>query len=279
MPDSTANTQTPNSSEQATPGAAGGTAAPASPAAVPPPAAPPTQVAAPQARQPNKQKSKGGGNMIKIPAPAFKERIQREAQAMVQKATGLPMSEVVKLVQQGGVRPEGGGRTAAQNTAEVAIKAARDEAEKLRKENQRILREKDDADKKHKKEVRRLNDRVIEAELSALARTAGIVQPRYIQFAISDFASAVRKDPNLKPEAFFAGLQSTDPAFFQTAAPPAPAPTVPASTAPPESPAQGEARPSPAAPGTPTAAPNVDDMDDQAFNAHRKSVYGFTAGS
>lgn len=277
MPDTTVTTQPTNSTDQATPGAAGGTAAPASPAAVtPPPAASAPQA---QARQPGKPKPGKGGNMIKIPAPAFKERIQREAQAMVQKATGLPMAEVVKLIQQGGVRPDGGGRTAAQNTAEVAIKTARDEAEKLRKENTRILREKDDADKKHKKEVRRLNDRVIEAELSALARAAGIVQPRYIQFAISDFASAVRKDPNLKPEAFFAGLQATDPAFFQNAAPAAPATTVPASTAPPESPAQGETRPSPAAPGTPTAAPNVDDMDDQAFNAHRKSVYGFTAGS
>jgi hypothetical protein len=272
------NTPATNSSDQATPGAAGGTAAPASPAAV---SAPTVQAAPPQTRQPNRQKpGKGsGGNMIKIPAPAFKERIQREAQAMVQKATGLPMSEVVKLVQQGGVRSEGGGRTAAQNTADVAIKAAKDEAEKLRKENTRLLREREDSQNKHKKELRRLNDRVIEAELSALARAAGIVQPRYIRFAIDDFASAVRKDPNLNPETFFAGLQVTDPAFFQTAAPPAPAPTVPASTAPPESPAQGETRPSPAAPGTPPVAPNVDDMDDQAFNAHRKSVYGFTAGS
>jgi hypothetical protein len=281
MPDTTANTQTTNSSEQATTGAAGGTAAPASPAAVTTTPAAPAAPAQSQARQPGKQKQGkgGGGNMIKIPAPAFKERIQREAQTLVQKQTGLPMSEVVKLIQQGGVRPDGGGRSAAQNTADAALKTARDEAEKLRKENARILREKQDADKKHKKETRRLNDRVIEAELSALARDAGIKQPRYIQFAISDFAAAVRKDPNLKPENFFSGLRATDPAFFQDAAPPAPAPTVPASTAPPESPAQGETRPSPAAPGTPTAGPNVEEMDDQEFNAHRKSVYGFTAGS
>lgn len=264
---------TPNSTEQASTGAAGGTATPATPAAV---TTPPVSAApAAQVRQPaGKPKGKGGGNMIKIPAPAFKERIQREAMALVQKQTGLPMAKVLELVQQGGVRPAGGGQSAAQNTADVALKTARDEAEKLRKENARLAREKEDQKKKHAKELRRANDRVIEAELSALARAAGITQPRYINFAINDFAAAVRQDPTLKPEAFFAKLRETDPAFFSAAPPP---PTVAATTAPPESPAQGETRPAPTPAGTPPVAPNVDDMSDQEFNAHRKKQYGFTS--
>jgi len=245
----------------------------------PQPAAPAAPAAADLAAQPKKPKGNRPApvqpakrkGIIEIPENAFKARIQREAAVLVRGRLGITLEEAEKLVKAGGVRPGANGKSAAQASADAAL---RQRAEKAEKERDRLKRESDDRVRKAEKQARRASDRATTAEMKAEARVAGIKDPDY---AVHLLARAVLQDENLDPAKFFDGLKKTHPILFENPPPPPVPVPIPASSAPPESPAQGEVKPEPAAPGAPPADVNAEKMDDQAFARHQRS-YGYVPG-
>lgn len=206
------------------------------------------------------------------------KRIRREAIIEVKRRLGITLDEAESLVKAGGAAQAGGGKTAAQNTAEQALRV---ENERLRKQAARDKKEKEDQQKSFDKKIRRAEDKATEARLMAEARLAGITNPRYVKAAIDIYAEALNSGETAEPGAFFGKLRETDPAFFAVpvapVAPPAPPPPkVPATTTPPESQAAGEVRPTPANGGTGKTI-NATEMSDQDFAAHQRS-YGFHPG-
>lgn len=220
--------------------------------------------------------SKGRKGIIEIPEAAFKARVQREAAAEVRRQTGVTIEEAVRLIKAGGTQVTGGGQAAITGTANAALEQLRSENARLRKSQERMTRESAQTVKKLEKRVRSANDSRIEAELRAEARIAGITDPEY---AVSLFARAAGADAAVTPESFFAGLKTTHPVLFASATPAAPAPrvTVAPTTAPAESPAAGEVRPTPTPAGAPPSEINAEEMSSQEFAAHQRR-YGYVPG-
>lgn len=270
MPDpSTAQPTLPNVPTETPPAAP-----PAAPAAVNPPAR-----AAAAKRSGGKPKGRERTDEIRIPQQAFKARIQREAAVEIKRRLGITIEEAEKIVKAGGVASAGGGKNAAQNTADQAIQA-RAEAERWRTKAKQAEKEKLEAQKSFDKKLRRAEDKATEARLMAEARLAGITNPRYVKAAIDSYAEALNGGETSEPAAFFSGMRATDPAFFAAPAVAAPAPTLPRlapTTTPPESRAAGEVRPTPGN-GGPAQPINANDLSDQDFAAHQRS-YGFNPGS
>lgn len=247
-----------------------GTEAQAAPDAAPPPAVATEPPAKPQKVKGRQQPVTNGrrSDDIVIPQKAFKQRIDREAAMIVKRRLGISIEEAEQLVRAGG-----GAQAGNQSAQAAADSALRAENERLKKERAKLQRESEDRVKKAEKAARRAGDRAITAEMRAEARLAGLVDPDY---AVHLLAKAALKDENIDPSKFFAGLKSTHPHLFTVPVePPAPPVAVAASSAPPESPAAGEVRPSPAAAGAPPAAVDAETMSDADFRAHQRN-YGFT---
>ena len=253
------------------------TAAPAAPE-TPAAPAPVTQVqVAPKQKKQGQQHQQQGKRkgIIEIPEAAFKARVQREAAAEIRRRTGVTIEEAERLIKAGGTVAAGGGKTAASNTADVAVAQLRADNEKLRKTNDKLTREGGQAVKKLEKRLRNANDARVEAELRADARLAGITDPDY---AVNLFARAVGKDATLQPEAFFAGLKETHPVLFATASePPPPKVVVAPTTTPPESTATGEVKPQPNAAGAIPVDRNAEEDSPQEFAARQRG-YGYVPG-
>ena len=187
---------------------------------------------------------------------------------IVKRRLGITIEEAERIVK------AGGGTTAANPTAQAAAETAlKAENERLKKDRERVQRESEERVRKAEKAARRAGDRAITAEMRAEARLAGLVDPDY---AVHLLAKAALKDENIDPAKFFSGLKTTHPHLFAAPVEPPPPPVpVAASSAPPESPAAGEVRPAPAAPGAPPAAVDAETMSDADFRAHQRN-YGFS---
>jgi hypothetical protein len=231
------------------------------------------------AAKPNgKPNGKPRGPEIRIPQAAFKARVQREAAVEVKRRLGITIEEAEALVRaKGEGAAPGASGVAVAN--EVVDKLTREknaaEARAKKSETDRLALE-----AKHKKDVQRLKDKNIEAELRFTAKSAGITDPDY---ATHLFARAAASGQSTDPDAFFTSLKTSHPFLFVASTAPAaipPKPTeVPAGTAPPESAQPGEAKPTPAPAGSSTAAENpVDQMNPTEFGKHMRQKYGYTSG-
>ena len=237
------------------------------PATTPVVAAPATAGGKKPVKKPNMVKfTDKNGKTFMLPENAFQVRVQRDAEQRVKARLGVSLEEAEAIVKRGGVQ------ATATSTVDEAL---RKENEKLRRESETRKRELELATRKHKKDITRLKDRQVDAELRLEAQRAGIVDPGY---AVHLFSEAVRASQTNDPVAFFAGMKKSHPHFF--VAPVVAAPVeIPATTAPPESTQPGGVTPTPANAGTPTAPTNAEDMSTQDFNNYTRRQYGFSPGS
>lgn len=242
------------------------------PAVTPTPA--PAAVAPVSAQGKPQGKKNGGGKQIRIPQNAFKARIDREAAAIVRRRLGISLEDAEKLVKQGGGKVEAA--TPAAVPAAVAATVSNTESAhsaelaRLRKQLEQTKKIAFDWQNKHRKDTTRLKDKQIEAELSAAAARAGVVDTDY---AVHLFAKAAASGKATDPGEFFTALKGTHVHLFSAPKPVEVTPT----TAPPESMQPGEAKPVPVAAGTPAKATNAEDMNPLEFNRHLRS-YGFSPG-
>jgi hypothetical protein len=209
---------------------------------------------------------------LRIPQASFKQRIQREAETFAQGKLGVPLEEATRLLEVG--RKAEKGLLDTEATTNEALKTIQAENVNLRRKVDKLSRAQMDVQKKHKREVRRLKDRQIEADLKATAARQGI---RDVDYAVHLFAKEIASGKTTKPNDFFTGLRTDYGYLFNGTAAPVPDVLDP-ETAPPASTQPGEATPEPKAPGTPAPAVNVDDMDNRDFSRHAQSKYGFTPG-
>jgi hypothetical protein len=240
------------------------TPTPAPAAAAAPAADPPAAKRPPQAQR-------KGPRMIHIPEAAFKERVARAAAALHKQRTD---AEPASAAGAAAAAPAG----QAAGSTDEAVKKLTAENARLRTDAAKASKRADDETRRRQKEVQRLKDRQVEAELRMAAVQAGIRDPDY---ALHLFARAAAGGKAQDPAKFFTELKPAHAFLFGdvVAAPPAP-PVVTATptTAPPESRAPGEAKPNAAPAGAPPAAPNADKMSPHEFAARTRAVYGFTPG-
>ena len=240
-------------------------------------ATPPVAVPPVQAQQPAKVK----GEFREPPHQAFVNRVKREAAMEVKRRLGVTIEEAEALVKKGGVQSASGDQSAAQKTTDKALLEAKKEAEDARRENAQLKGQNESLKKKHEKEVKRLKNKQFEAQLSAAASKAGIVDTDY---AVTLFAREVAKGTGeVDPDKFFAGLKETKPHLFGVATTVAtttvvPPVVVPPTTAPKESAAPGEETPKPSVPGAAPPQKTADDDTPEEFNA-RLRRNGWQPGS
>ena len=211
------------------------------------------------------------GRQMTMPENSFQARLNREAAALVRTRLGVPIEEAERIVKEGGASSS----RSAQATADESLMR---ENAKLKREVDQRKREVEFTKKKASKDVQRLKDRQIDAELRFAAMAAGITDPDY---AVELFARAARDGKEKDPAKFFGSLKTSRPYLFEkTATPPEAAPAeVPATTAPAESAQPGEVKPTPAPAGTPTGGVKVEEMSPQEFTQYTRSQYGFSPGS
>jgi hypothetical protein len=163
-----------------------------------------------------------------------------------------------------------GQQTSANATADAVVTQVRTENERLRKQVQKADTENKTTVKKLQRQLNRERDGRLEAELRAEARVAGITDTDYASHL---FSKALLAGQEVTPEAFFNGLKKTHPFLFSANTVQQEPTEVDANTAPAESQATGEVRPSPNQPGTPPKVVNAEDMSDVEFAAHKRK-YG-----
>jgi hypothetical protein len=292
MTDPNAQTTTPATpaAPPADPGAMPAPAEPtptADPAAAAPPAAPaepaepvqqtlpgtPTAPTEPPEPKPVAAPKGKKGQWLKLPAASFAARIRRDAESQVQTKFGVSMEEATRLIEVGRKAEKGLLNDAA--ATDETVKQLQTELADTKRRLDKATRAGQDMTKKHKREVRRLKDRQIEADLKADAARAGI---KDVDYALHLFAKNVADGNTSKPREFFGGLKNSHAFLFGANGAPAEPKDIDPSTAPPASAAPGEVTPEPAPSGDPAPAPSVDDMDSRDFNNHARSKYGFTPG-
>jgi hypothetical protein len=232
-----------------------------------------------QAQQPARVK----GEFREPPHQAFVNRVKREAAMEVKRRLGITIEDAEALVKKGGTQAASGDQSAVQKTTDKALAEAKKEAEEARKETAQLRGQNESLKKKHEKEVKRLKNKQFEAQLSASASKAGIVDTDY---AVTLFAREVSKGTGeVDPDKFFAGLKETKPHLFSATAAAAPAAVtvppvvvIPPTTAPKESTAPGEATPTPSAPGVTPPQKTADDDTPEEFNARLRRS-GWQPGS
>jgi DNA-binding transcriptional MerR regulator len=231
-----------------------------------------------QAQQPAKVK----GEFREPPHQAFVNRVKREAAMEVKRQLGCTIEEAKALVQKSGAQPASGDKSAEQKTVDKALEEAKREVREAREEAVQLKGQNESLKKKHEKEVKRLKNKQFEAQLSAAASKAGIVDTDY---AVTLFAREVAKGTGeVDPDVFFAGLKETKPHLFgatttvaatTTVVPPV---VVPPTTAPKESAAPGEETPKPSVPGATPPQKTADDDTPEEFNARLRRS-GWQPGS
>jgi len=248
---------------------------PATPPVTPPVETPPVVVApvetpATPPAKPTVEPKKTG--WIRVPQASFKARIQREADATLQKIFGkVPLTEAQRLFELG--RKAEKGLLDSKATENEALQRIQTENAALKRRLDKSARELQVSAKKSAREARRLKDRQIEADLRAQAAMVGIKDPEY---AIHLFAREVAAGKPADPKTFFAGLKASNAYLFGNVEPPPPQMLEP-STAPPESPAPGGVTPTPTGAGA-RGVVDTSSMSPQDFAAHTKAKYGFSPG-
>lgn len=232
-----------------------------------------------QAAPPDKRHQKRGRE-IRIPESAFKARVAREAAAEVRRRLGVSMEEAEKAVKSGGTptTPVAGGAPAAvqaNQMADEAVKKLQRDNERLKLESARHKKMAEDTAKKGAREIARMKDKQVEAELRQFAASAGFNDP---DIFIHMFMRAVVADKALTPQGYVEKLKATH-AYMFGVAPPPPVKVMP-STAPPESKQPGEKKPEQQPAGNAAASPktpDVEKMSPQEFARHARG-YGYTPG-
>lgn len=268
--------------------------APAEPTAVPaePPAAPAPVAAAPgqqplpavdpnppgtpepPAPQPAATPKGKSGQWLRLPKASFAARVKRDAESMVQSQFGVTFDEAKRLVDVG--RNAEKGLLDNKAATDTTVKQLQEELDSTKRRLVKANEALQAGQKKHKREVKRLKDRQIEAQLKHQAARSGIKDTDY---AVHLFAQAINSgDERAKdPSTYFNALRESHSYLFEGTTAPPPVEVTP-STAPPASAQPGEVTPEPADPGAAPPAPNVEDLDNQEFSRHTQSKYGFTPG-
>jgi hypothetical protein len=158
--------------------------------------------------------------------------------------------------------------------AEMAAQKAETDARVAAAETRAAAAEQKAADAERKRRVSR--EKVVEAQLKAVAATAGIEDQDYALMLYARAAAAAVGNKDEKgepaplsppePATFFAELRKTKPVLFKDQ------PTVLATT----TPAPTLTSPPPAGPPPSTEVKTVDDMDHRDFNARTRDKYGFS---
>jgi len=219
-----------------------------------------------------------------MPSSAFRERIDRDAQAKIKKALGCTLEEAQELLK---VQRAGGGAAPAPGTpaapapgataAPAAPARPNAELEKLRREKADLERRTEALRAKVKKVKTRARDRLLETELRYSAVAAGI-KADDADYAMGLYRAKVRATPQGEdvpdPDSFWPTLKAAKGYLFVDGAPAREVPIRP-TTAPPASKKPGEEVPPARGAGAPAAEKGVMEMEPEEFGARTSNRYGF----
>lgn len=264
MPDTT-QTEIPNTA--AAPAAAPAAGTPSA-AAAPAAAAPAPRAAAPAAGGGGKQKNKGGqpGGQPFHKQAGFKDRLQREAAAMVRKNLGMTIEEAKALLARGGAPAPA---AAAAPAAAPAPGARRDPDAALRTK----VHEQERRIEKQKNKIKTLRTRHADEMVNQTMRQEALgvgIAADHVDFALNLYSQAVRATKEGDPpesQVFFVGLRKTRAYLFREGAPVV---TLSPTTAPPEGAGPGGETATPAGAGTPPKLPDAMEMSDSEFREHKR---------
>ena len=215
-----------------------------------------------------KPKNGKGGNAAPVPfhrQDGFKDRLGREAEALVRKTLGVSIEEAKAIVAARAAAP---GPAAAVPGAPAAAPSRRDPDEKLRRENQDLANRVQKQSDRIKKLKTKNADERINMQMRGDALGVGIME-EHVDFALNLLAGAIRTalgKSEAPPDSrtFFAGLRKARAYLFREGTKEV---TLRASTAPPESTAPGGETPTQDGPATPPKKVDAMEMSDEQFRA------------
>jgi hypothetical protein len=210
-----------------------------------------------------------------MPRASFKERVQREANAIARKALGMPVEEAAAALKgrpPAAAAPAGGAAPAAGAPPPAPAHGRDDRVSRLEREKADLKRRLDAQKQKNDRIRGKARDERVALELRQEALVAGVIG-EHVDFALDLYANACRANRENPPElpAFIASIKGARPYLFgagtQTVAL-APTTSAPLTTAP------GGGEPKPKPPGEVPPQKNVDEMDEREFAAYKKTRYG-----
>jgi hypothetical protein len=209
-----------------------------------------------------------------MPRASFKDRVQREANAIARKLLGMPVEEAAAALKNRApapAAPAGGAAPAAGAPPPAPAHGRDDRVTRLEREKADLKRRLDAQKQKNDRIRSKGRDERVALELRQEALVAGVIG-EHVDFALDLYANACRANRENPPElpAFIAELKPKRPYLFgggvQTV------PLSPTTSAPPTT-APGGAEPKSKPPGETTPPKNVDDMDEREFADYKKTRY------